>query len=125
MKLLPDAIKHAIPFKKRYGLLFIFDKKYYYLAFFNTLEKCRIFITTKIINDLKQIQSLTTELWNINNEFISVRYSQSLQIGQTIVLETNKNYIEIHGEKRYLQAISGNQAQIWFEHINQIFYKKQ
>ena len=121
MKIMPDAVKHAIPFKKRYGILFKFESKEYYLAFFDTIEKCRIFITTKNINNLKQIESLTTELWNINNEFKSLRYSQSLQIGQTIVLETNKKYIEIHGEKRYLQSISSDQAQIWFEKLNTTF----
>lgn len=122
---MPDAIKHAIPFKKRYGMLFIYKNKHFYFAFFDTLEKCRIFVTTKSINDLKQIQSLTTELWNIGDEFTSIRYAQSLQVGQTIVLETSQKFVEFHGEKRYLQTISGNQAQIWFEKLNLVFAKPE
>eukprot|EP01084_Bolivina_argentea_P242983 407444_1 len=115
----PDVMKNAVAMKKRYGMLFKYlAKNSHYLAFFDSIEKCRIFSTTGKMS-LHQIEALTTELWNLEKEFNIIRYGNSFQIGLTLVVETKKEYYEIHGPKRYIQALSSKQAQNWFHCINE------
>ena len=119
-KTFPDIMKHAMSMKKRYGIIFLYKpNKLHYLAFFDSIEKCRIFITT---NDqhLSQLNALCTELWNLKYEFNTIRYANSFKIGLSLVIETKKKFIDTHGIKRYLQALSTNQAQKWFHSINEI-----
>jgi NAD-dependent SIR2 family protein deacetylase len=115
-----DFFKKTITFKKRYAIIFrisLLNKFAIYIAFFDNIDKFKIFITTNI-NNMTQLLPLTTELWNISNEFDNVRYSNSFDIGKTIVLETNLSAINIHGSKRYFRCVSCIQSQEWFDHFN-------
>eukprot|EP01083_Nonionella_stella_P123836 373416_1 len=87
------------------------------------LKKCRIFSSTNHM-DLHQTEALCTELWNLDKEFNVIRYANSFQVGLTLVIETNKDYLDIHGTKRYLQALSSKQAQNWFHSVNDVVCKK-
>ena len=113
-----DIMKNAISMKKRYGMIFLYHQnKAHYFAFFDSIEKCRIFSTTNDMS-LSQIEALTTELWNLSREFSTVRYANSFQVGLTLVLETRKDSVELHGIKRYIQALTSKQAQHWFQCVN-------
>jgi len=115
-----DLFKKTISFRKRYSVIFrIISLKPYdiFIAFFDNMEKVKIFATTNI-NDMSQLSPLTTELWNISDEFDNVRYSNSFDVGKTIVLETNLCALDIHGPKRYFRCLSCTQAQKWFDHLN-------
>ena len=113
-------MKNAVSMKKRYGMIFLYhDNKSHYFAFFDSIEKCRIFSTTNNMS-LHQIEALCTELWDLTKEFITVRYANSFQIGLTLVIETHKEHQDIHGIKRYIQALSSKQAQHWFHCVNNV-----
>ena len=73
--------------------------------------------------NLHQIQALCTELWHLDKEFHIVRYANSFQVGLTLVIETYKDYVDIHGPKRYIQAMNSKQAQHWFHCINGVLSK--
>jgi len=115
-----DLFKRTLSFRKRYSVIFrVISLKPLdiYIAFFDNIEKVKIFATTNI-NDMSQLSPLTTELWNLSAEFDNVRYSNSFDIGKTIVLETNLCAINIHGPKRYFRCLSCSQAQKWFDFLN-------
>ena len=119
-----DIMKNAISMKKRYGMIFVYHQnKSHYFAFFDSIEKCRIFSTTNDMT-LSQIEALCTELWNLTEEFNTVRYANSFQVGLTLVIETNKDHLELHGIKRYIQALNSKQAQHWFHCINGVLMQK-
>jgi hypothetical protein len=113
-----DFFKKILYFRRRYSILFLY-KKIYYMAFFDDMDKVKIFITTNI-RDISQLKPLMTEIWNINFEFTDIRYSNSFEIGKTIVLETNDNAIQLHGSKRYITLPSISKGQKWFQYINDI-----
>ena len=116
----PDMMKMAVSMKKRYGMLFRYHANdLHYFAFFDSIEKCRIFSTTNHMT-LDQIEALCTELWCVTNEFSVIRYAKSFEVGLAFVLETKKKYQDVHGTKRYLQALSSKQAQNWFSSINDV-----
>lgn len=114
-----DVLKNVMSFRKRYGIIFKISLKPddIFIAFFDNMEKVKIFATANM-NDMTQLEPLTTELWNLSIEFDEVRYSNSFEIGKTIVLETNQCAYEIHGNKRYFRCLSCEQAIKWFDHLN-------
>ena len=114
-----NILKNIMSFRKRYGIIFKISLKPddIFIAFFDNMEKVKIFATANM-NDMAQLEPLTTELWNLSIEFDEVRYSNSFDIGKTIVLETNQCAYEIHGNKRYFRCLSCEQAIKWFDHLN-------
>ena len=128
-------MKHTVSMKKRYGMVFLYQahrngsvvsntsngmtNNSHYFAFFDSIEKCRIFASTNDM-DLHQIEALTTELWNLDKEFTTVRYANSFQVGLALTVEVHSDYHDLHGTKRYLQALTSKQAQSWFHCLNKI-----
>ena len=123
-----DVLKNVMSFRKRYAVIFqiLFkpDQEDFYIAFFDNMEKVKIFATANM-NDMSQLEPLTTELWNLSIEFDNVRYSNSFEVGKTIVLETNECAFDIHGTKRYFRCLSCSQAVEWFDHFNESISKKK
>jgi len=123
-----DVLKNVMSFRKRYAvifqILFKHDQEDKYIAFFDNMEKVKIFATANM-NDMSQLEPLTTELWNLSIEFDNVRYSNSFEVGKTIVLETNECAFDIHGTKRYFRCLSCSQAVQWFDHFNESISKKK
>lgn len=121
-----DVLKNVMSFRKRYAVIFqiLFkpDQEDFYIAFFDNMEKVKIFATANM-NDMSQLEPLTTELWNLSIEFDNVRYSNSFEVGKTIVLETNECAFDIHGTKRYFRCLSCSQAVEWFDHFNESISK--
>jgi hypothetical protein len=120
-----DVLKNVMSFRKRYAVIFqiLFKQDDKYIAFFDNMEKVKIFATANM-NDMSQLEPLTTELWNLSIEFDNVRYSNSFEVGKTIVLETNECAFDIHGTKRYFRCLSCSQAVEWFDHFNESISKK-
>lgn len=122
-----DVLKNVMTFRKRYAIIFkiLFKSNYNdsYIAFFDNMEKVKIFATANM-NDMSQLEPLTTELWNLSIEFDNVRYSNSFEVGKTIVLETNECAYNIHGPKRYFRCLSCSQAVDWFDFLNKTTCKK-
>ena len=116
-----DILKNTMSFRKRYAVIFqiLFkdDHEDFFIAFFDNMEKVKIFATANM-NNMSQLKPLTTELWNLSIEFNNVRYSNSFDIGKTIVLETNECAFNIHGIKRYVRCLSCSQAVQWFDYFN-------
>jgi hypothetical protein len=123
-----DVLKNIMSFRKRYAVIFqiLFkpDQDDKYIAFFDNMEKVKIFATANM-NDMSQLEPLTTELWNLSIEFDNVRYSNSFEVGKTIVLETNECAFDIHGTKRYFRCLSCSQAVEWFDHFNESISQKK
>jgi hypothetical protein len=114
-----NLLKNVMSFRKRYGVIFQISIRQddIFIAFFDNMEKVKIFATANM-NDMSQLEPLTTELWNLSIEFENVRYSNSFDIGKTIVLETNECALDIHGSKRYFRCLSCSQAVEWFDNLN-------